>query len=86
MGNIVLRAGLEPPSLAFESSVLTITPLSLPDVSTLLTPTCLCGYFLGRLMQSTTRISHEIVSLLMLTSTYTDAYTVYVQQPHSVQG
>ena len=34
MGNIVLRAGVEPTSLAFWASVLTITPPMLPDATT----------------------------------------------------
>ena len=43
IGNIVPRAGMEPTSLASLASVLTITPLRLPDVTTLPKPTCLCG-------------------------------------------
>ena len=41
MGNIVPRVKIEPISLAFWVSMLTITPPSLPDVTTLPTPTCL---------------------------------------------
>ena len=45
MGNIVPRTGIEPiTSLAFQASVLTITPLRLPDVTTRPThDTCLRG-------------------------------------------
>ena len=42
MGNIAHRAGIEPISLAFWASVLTIIPRRLPDVSMLPTPSCLC--------------------------------------------
>ena len=41
--NIKSRAGFEPTPLAFRPRVLTITPLSLPDVIALSMPTCLCG-------------------------------------------
>ena len=51
MGNIVPRAGLEPTSLAFWVSVL---PLDFPDVTTILTPTCLCSYLPQRSVQTTT--------------------------------
>ena len=40
MGNIVLRVRIKPTSLAFRASVLTIIPLRLPAVMTLLMPTC----------------------------------------------
>ena len=43
MGNIVPRAGIESTSLAFQTSVLTITPPRLPDVITIPTNTCLNG-------------------------------------------
>ena len=42
MGNIVPRAEIKPTSLAFQPSVLTITPHQLPEVSTLPTHTSLC--------------------------------------------
>ena len=41
MGDITPRAGIEPTSRA--PSVLAISPRSLPDVTTLSTPTSLCG-------------------------------------------
>ena len=41
MRNIVPSAGIEPTSLAFQASVLTITPPRLPDVTTLPTATFL---------------------------------------------
>ena len=43
MGNIVPTAGIEPTSLAFRASVLTITPHRIPDVTTIPTPTYLCS-------------------------------------------
>ena len=42
MGNVALRKGIEPTSLAFQVGVLTTSPPRLPDVTTLPTPTCLC--------------------------------------------
>ena len=46
MENIVPRGtGIEPTSLAFRASVLTITSHMLPDVPILPTPTCLCDSF-----------------------------------------
>ena len=54
MGNIVPRTGSEPTSHAFQASVLTITPHSLLDVTTLSTPTCLCGSLPLRSVQITT--------------------------------
>ena len=53
MGNIAHRAGIESISLAFRASVLTITPNRLPDITTLQTPTCLCGCLPERSVQST---------------------------------
>ena len=41
MGNIVPRAVIEPISLAFQASMLTITPHMLPDVTITPMPTCL---------------------------------------------
>ena len=43
MGNIVPRAGIEPTSLAFRASVLTISPRSLSNMSHIPVPTCLCS-------------------------------------------
>ena len=40
MENIAPRVGIEPTSLAFWVSVLTITPPRLTDVTTLQTPAC----------------------------------------------
>ena len=54
MGNIAPRAGIEPTSLAFRVSLLTITPLRLPDVATLFTPNCLCDSSSERPVQFTT--------------------------------
>ena len=65
MGNIVLRVGIELTSLAFQASVLTITPPRLCDVTTLPTPTCLCGSLPERSLQTDT-----LLPLLMLTIAY----------------
>ena len=43
MGNIVPTAGFEPTSLAFQAIVLSIAQARLSDVTSLPTPTCLCG-------------------------------------------
>ena len=59
-GNIVPTAGIEPTSLAFYASVLTITPPSLADVNTLQTHTCLCGSMPDRSVQTTSLVSLEL--------------------------
>ena len=59
MGNMVLRAGIEP-NLVFQASVLTITPLRLPDVTTLPTHTCPCKSFPERSVQTTTLVPLEL--------------------------
>ena len=43
IGNIVPRVGLEPTSLAFQASVLPLHHVVFSDVTTMPTPTCLCG-------------------------------------------
>ena len=52
MGNIGARAGIEPTSIVFRSSVLTVTPPTLPHFITLSTPTCLCGAMPERSVQT----------------------------------
>ena len=42
MENIPPKVGIEPTSIAFQASVLTITPPRLPDGTTLSTLTCVC--------------------------------------------
>ena len=42
MGIIVPRAGLEPTSLAFQTSVLPLHHVDFPDVTTIPMPTCVC--------------------------------------------
>ena len=54
MGNIMPRVGIDPSSLAFQASVLSITSPRLPGVTTLPTPTFLCGSVPERLGQTTT--------------------------------
>ena len=54
MGNIVPRAGTKPTSLAFQPSVLALHHGSLPDVTTIPTPTCLCITLPQMSMQTTT--------------------------------
>ena len=51
MGNIPHRVGIEPKYFAFQTTVLTIIPLMLPDATTLPTSNCLCGSFLDRSVQ-----------------------------------
>ena len=43
VGNIAQGAGIELTSLAFQASVITITPSRLPDVITLSRSICVCG-------------------------------------------
>ena len=43
MENIAPRMGIKPTSLAFQARVVTVTPPGLPDVITVLIPTCLCS-------------------------------------------
>ena len=43
MGNTVPRLGLKTTSLAFRASVLPFSPRSLPDVTTMPTPSCVCS-------------------------------------------
>ena len=45
IGNIAPEAGIESIFLAFQTSVLIMTPLRLPDVTILPMLTCLCGSF-----------------------------------------
>ena len=45
MENIAPRVGIEPTSLGFWVRVLTISPPSFNDVTTISMPTCLCGSF-----------------------------------------
>ena len=54
MGNIAPRAGIEPASLAFQASLLTITQHSLVDITILATPTCLCSSLPERSVHTTT--------------------------------
>ena len=60
MGNIVPTVGIEPTSLAFQASVLTITPPRFPHVTILPTPTCLCGSLLEKSAQTTT-VPRELI-------------------------
>ena len=48
IGNIVPRAGIEPISLAFQTTVLTISPRRLPDVTAIHTSPHLCSSLLER--------------------------------------
>ena len=58
MGNIAPRAGIEPTSLAFLASELTITPPRLPDVTTLHMSACSRGTLPERSVQTTTVSMH----------------------------
>ena len=61
MGNIVAGTEIEPTSLAFRASVLTITSPRLPDVTTILMPTCLCCSLPERSVQSSTYIYNTFI-------------------------
>ena len=54
IGNIVPRVGIKPTSLAFRASVKTITTCRLPDVTTILMPTCLNSSLSLRSVQTIT--------------------------------
>ena len=54
MGNTAPRVIIEPTSLAFQASVLTITQPRLSDVTTLRMLTCLYGSLPERSVQTTT--------------------------------
>ena len=56
MGNIVPRAGIEPTSLGFRTSVLTIKPPRVPNVSIISTPICPCGSLPERSAQTITLV------------------------------
>ena len=56
MGNFVPRAWIELKSLAFWTSMLTITPHMFPDVTTVPMPTYLCSSLPERLVQTTTYV------------------------------
>ena len=56
MGNTVPRVGFEPTSLAFRASVLPLHHIGFPDVTTIPTPTCLCGSLPQKSVQTTTHI------------------------------
>ena len=56
MANTAPLAGIEPTSLAFWASVLTIKPRRFPYVTTLPAPTCLCGSLPERSVQTITHI------------------------------
>ena len=62
MGNNVRRIGIEPTSFALYASSLSITPSRLPDITTLSTPSCLCGSLPESSVQtiSTTHIPLEL--------------------------
>ena len=52
MGDIVPRTGIEPTSLAFQASVLIITPSGLREVTMLHMSTWLCGSLPDRSVQT----------------------------------
>ena len=53
MANIVPRMGIKLTSLVFRARAVTNTPPRLPDVTILLTPTCLSGSLPERSVQTT---------------------------------
>ena len=54
MENVVSRAGIKPPISDILGQCSIITPLRLPDVITISTPTCLCSALPQRSVQTTT--------------------------------
>ena len=56
MGNIVARVGIKCTSLAFQASVLTITPNRIPDVTTISMHICQCSSLPERSVQPTTQL------------------------------
>ena len=77
MENIVPRTGIEPTSLAFPASVLTITPPRLSDVTTVPTPTNLCGFLPERLVQTTSIIIIIIIIIIKIITTMMYLPTLY---------
>ena len=53
MGNSVPSVESHPTFLAFETSVLTTIPPTLPNITSLSTPTCLYDFLPGRSVQTT---------------------------------
>ena len=60
MGNIAPRVGIEPTSLAFRTSVLTISPPMFPHVTTLLMPMCLYGSLAERSVKTIAVVLQEL--------------------------
>ena len=60
MGHKVCRVGIESTSLAFHTSVLTITPTMFPDIVIVLIPTYICGSLSERSVQTTMLIPLEL--------------------------
>ena len=67
IGNIAPRVGIEPTSLTFWASMLTITPPRFPDATM---ATRLCSSLPERLVQITTLVTRGNISLLRLTKLY----------------
>ena len=76
IGNTAPRVGIEPTSLAFWASVLTITPRRLPDITTIPAPPCLCSSVPQRSVQTTTVqwFSFKMCTILFVT---THSYGLY---------
>ena len=70
-GNSVPKAGIESISFAYHASVLTITPLRLPDVTTLLTPTWAMQLLAGEVSAD---YYNRDIYFLFLTLCLTNAY------------
>ena len=60
--NMAPRAGIEATSLAFHS-VITITPLKLPDITTRPAPTCLCGSWPERSVQTISKVTKSMLTI-----------------------
>ena len=69
MGNIAPRAAIEPTSLTFWASELTVTPPRLADVTILPKLTCLCSALPGMSMH-TTQASALVWKIVLLSLDY----------------
>ena len=85
MGNIVPRAVINPKSLAFRASVLTITPLRLSNVTTVSMPTSLCSFMPQRSVLTTTPVPLELYVHMSRQSHHIHEHRV-VQQPYTVDS
>ena len=79
IGNIAPTAGIEPISLAFQASVLTMAPPRLPDLANLPTRIFLCGSLPERSVQTTTVLYQT--ALNCPERSYIDIYGDCIREP-----